>query len=67
MNDKKIFYEDRWIYPDCWTYTIDFITSLAIENGLFCEKCEWPHSGNQIWMVTAKEKNKIPSPFIKFD
>ena len=55
---------DSWVYPDVITYTLGHMVNMAEEQGLTCKPFDWPHPGNQRWLVIANPENdeNIPLP-----
>lgn len=54
---------DKWFYPDCVEYTLDFMISLITEQGLACKPLKWKHPNNRAtWMVISSKEsqNEIP-------
>lgn len=53
---------DKWVYPDCVSYTLEHMTNLVKERGLVCKPIDWPHPNLQTWMVIVNpgNENNIP-------
>ena len=45
-NDK-----DEWLYPECGSYTLEFLSSLIKEHGLSFKQLNWKHPNDQTWIV----------------
>ncbi len=42
---------ESWVYPECVTYRLEEIQSLAATYGLLVEEIHWPHPNGQTWVV----------------
>jgi len=48
-----------WQYPDCVTYTLERMQSLAADAGLVCELLDWPHPNNrQSWVCLVRPEKR---------
>jgi SAM-dependent methyltransferase len=50
---------ERWIYPDCITYTVNQMKRLAAGTGLVAEPIDWPHPNGQTWLFITRPNNRI--------
>lgn len=67
MEGEKDYIGDKWVYPDCCTYTYSKMKELINEQNLSCQKIEWPHPAGQKWLVIynpENEKNISVLPFL---
>ncbi|MFQ5593792.1 MAG: methyltransferase [Anaerolineae bacterium] len=49
----------EWIYPGLVTYTFDYLSRLAEEQGLTCSRMEWPRLNTLTWVtITHPEHAK---------
>lgn len=55
---------EKWLYPECGTYTLDFIISLIEDQGLFGKLLKWYHPNGQTWIAIVKPENKDNLPDI---
>ena len=53
---------NKWVYPECVTYTLEFLFKLAKDQGLICRELYWPHPHNQSWLLFIFPGNKIRLP-----
>jgi len=47
-----------WVYPECGTFTLDFMLSLIKEQGLYGKQLKWIHPNGQTWIAIVKPENK---------
>lgn len=45
---------DTWVYPDCVSYTLEYMMQLAAEVGLTAEPVDWPHPNGQTWIRVTR-------------
>ena len=55
---------NKWLYPECGTYTLDFMLKLIESEGLFGKLLKWRHPNDQTWLAIVKEENKNNIPDI---
>ena len=55
---------DKWLYPECGAYTLQFITSLIQEMDFFVKPLNISHPNGQTWIVITNEENKNNIPNI---
>jgi len=53
---------DKWLYPGCGEYTLDFMISLISEQGLTCKPLKWKHPNGQTWMLISSKENQDEIP-----
>jgi hypothetical protein len=49
---------NKWLYPDCGTYTLDFMLELIESEGLSGKLLKWHHPNDQTWLAIVSDKNK---------
>ena len=59
---KKDNAVDKWRYPLCWEYTLDFMISLISEQGLACKPLKWKHPNDQTWIVISPKESQDEIP-----
>ncbi|GAB5045783.1 hypothetical protein [Thermodesulfovibrio sp. TK110] len=58
MEGEKNYKGDNWVYPECVTYTWDYMRELVRMENLCCEKIFWPHPAGQTWFAIFFCENK---------
>lgn len=53
---------NKWVYPGCVTYTLEHMVRLVQEHGLICKPIDWPHPGQQKWVVIVEPGNEKHIP-----
>jgi hypothetical protein len=53
---------NKWLYPDCGTYTLDFMLSMIKSEGLYAKPLKWTHPNNQTWLAIVRDENKNNIP-----
>jgi hypothetical protein len=48
----------KWLYPECGTYTLDFILKLIESEGLSGKLLKWHHPNNQTWLAIVNNENQ---------
>lgn len=43
----------EWVYPGLVTYTLEYLTGLAADQGLVCKRIDWPRVNTLTWVVMA--------------
>lgn len=51
VRGEQNYTGDKWVYPQCVTYTLEHMMQLAGEQGLSCKLIHWPHPGHQQWLI----------------
>jgi hypothetical protein len=51
---------NKWLYPECGTYTLDFMLKLIESEGLSCKLLKWDHPNDQTWLAIVNNNNNIP-------
>ncbi|MBN1794076.1 MAG: class I SAM-dependent methyltransferase [Candidatus Omnitrophica bacterium] len=51
-----------WLYPNCTTYTLDYVTNLVEKSGLSCKPINWPHPTLQRWILICDPTNDYNAP-----
>lgn len=62
VKGEKNYEVDKWVYPGCGEYTLDFMSELIFEQGLDCKPLKWKHPNNQTWMVIYSKENQDEIP-----
>lgn len=61
LRGESNYNGSEWVYPECVTYTLDFMQSIAEEHELMAKPLQWPHPSNQTWLLithpTGAEKH----------
>lgn len=53
---------NHWLYPECGTYTLDFMLQLIESKGLFGKLLKWSHPNNQTWLVIVRDDCQLNIP-----
>jgi len=51
LKGEKNYEGIKGLYPACVTYTLEHMISLVTEHGLNCTPLDWPHPGQQTWLL----------------
>ncbi|MFL5807775.1 MAG: class I SAM-dependent methyltransferase [Roseiflexaceae bacterium] len=46
---------EGWVYPECISYTQEYMVQLVEEQGLSCRIIPWKHPNQQTWMVIVRQ------------
>ncbi len=56
----KVDYQgERWVYPECVTYTPKQMKQFAGDHNLIAETIDWPHPNGQTWLLIRRRANRI--------
>ena len=56
----KVDYQgERWVYPECVTYTPKQMKQFAGAHNLIAEMIDWPHPNGQTWLLIRPRANRI--------
>ena len=56
---KGDYQGERWIYPECVTYTLKQMKQFAGDHNLIAETIDWPHPNGQTWLLIKRRANRI--------
>ena len=59
---------DDWVYPGCVTYRFESMAAFAREQGLRCDRLDWPHPNGQQWLAFTRplaEPHPVPPELLK--
>jgi len=62
IKGEKNYTGNKWVYPNCVTYKMEYMTSLIEDQGLICKPIDWPHPNQQTWIVIGYPENKKNIP-----
>ncbi len=62
VQGEEDYEGDGWVYPGCVSYSLERMTTLAEEQGLACQKIDWPHPAQQTWVVYSHSENACRIP-----
>ena len=55
MKGESNYSGETWAYPECITYTLEYMTQIINESGLQCHPVEWYHRNQSLMLVTLPE------------
>lgn len=62
VRGEKNYTGDKWVYPGCVTYSLEWIVQLSKELGLICKPINWPHPNQQTWVLMTYPENEKSFP-----
>lgn len=62
MEGGKNYEGDKWVYPDCVTYTWDRISEMVKGQQLSCRRINYYHPAGQTWMIIFYPENEENIP-----
>ncbi|RMG39226.1 MAG: class I SAM-dependent methyltransferase, partial [Methanobacteriota archaeon] len=57
LPGEENYQGNTWAYPECITFTPEFMEGVIHDVGLAVLPLDWPHPGDQKWMVITEEQN----------
>lgn len=58
VEGKENYKGEKWVYPECITYTLDYMINLAKKYNLICRPIDWPHPQRQKWILIVRPENE---------
>ena len=55
MRGETNYETEKWAYPECITYTLEFVTQMVNDSGLQCQPMEWYHRNQTLILITRPE------------
>jgi cyclopropane fatty-acyl-phospholipid synthase-like methyltransferase len=55
MKGESNYSGEKWVYPECITYTLEYMTQIINESGLKCQTIEWYHRNQTLILITLPE------------
>ncbi|HUS48989.1 MAG TPA: class I SAM-dependent methyltransferase [Candidatus Paceibacterota bacterium] len=62
LKGEKNNESDVWLYPQCGTFTLEFLLGLIENQGLYGKSIKWDHPNGQTWIVIVNPENKENFP-----
>lgn len=51
---KEDYQGERWVYPECVTYTLKQMKEIASAHNLKADTIDWPHPNGQTWLIIKR-------------